>query len=1266
MNIENILDESLLEKSLEGSNALILTETKKERKRQNKGDGNHEEDENEKDDKIDASKKMSTRKRRKLKQLEEKKKRNELYENLRNDLEKYSLSNEELQLMMSVANTKINNKQKQLLRRRYLAAKVEIPEFLKIKSLSNKQSHRKSDFYSRQEQETETETEPEKESEAKLELKQGQVGEYLDLLGADITEEAKASIQSENTAHEENADGLKVDGNDISKPSGYVRKFTTLNISSKTEKPKINRNPEIEVQRLELPVRGYEYEILDAVENNDVVIITGSTGSGKSTQVPQLLYEAGYTIFSGEKNSSTKCNYLIGLTQPRRIAATSLSKRIGEELNDPSVVGYQIRYDKQNCTEETAIKVMTDGILLQEVQKDLLCTKYSVILIDEAHERTVNTDILIGLLSRVVVFRREEFRKKNLEKKNTKLLPPLKLIIMSATLRVTDFSENPKLFPNPPPIVNIETPNFPVTVHFSKNTPKDYITAAYKKILLIHNKLPPGSILVFVTGKREVNILVNLINNKNKQKHKTLRNLQENIRSSNKLSMIAGFTDDFERDELDEFELEEEDENKEDENEESEEDENGEDEDEKDESEEDESEEDENEEKAEEPLQKDGVKEDEERDGNRENLAKKEIVDIWDSFNSRDNRKRKVRLHKDVNSTVWKGGGVLEEVAESELDKKATESQKPILKAFPLYASMSFDEQSRAFKLPESNNVRHVIISTNVSETSITIPNVRYVIDTGKEKRRNYSGGSESSHFSIEWISKASSSQRLGRAGRVGPGHCYRLYSSPIYENIFPKFSPIDILSIPLDSILLYMHSLGIPDIFDFPFPTSPKKEQIEKSYQLLSILGCIQRVGSKYSLSNQGISLSKLPLPPRFGKILLSIVAYVRRKIDGDFQFLELLQQACILVSYLTIGNIKDEAFSVSFENDSAGNKDQYSKEDQDPEFENLPTNFGNDIEHNLWCCIKYLKYCESSTSRRSRLIGDKFCKKFELNPRSMHEMKLMSLQLFSIIKKRYLDGEIDSNIDDFRSIIWPPNLPNSLQKQVIRNFYIASFIDHIAVRNDGDLASKSSYQTPNILNHENNTNSVFIHPKSVLKNTKPKYLVYSQIFSSSDKSREYLCDCILITAEDIIAATSLKHSLIDSSKILSLPTPFYSQKHDSVFGLCTPKYRNNSIVIDLPSSEIELGPEISISFEIFARAILEGLVFKEFKDQRISKHLRLRDNQKSFKLLVSALQEQLICNRDSLTRKFKTRRDFLLKQILQLYDISAHNSIRSFWPPI
>ncbi len=315
---------------------------------------------------------------------------------------------------------------------------------------------------------------------------------------------------------------------------------------------RITRKTVIEEQRSKLPAIEKEQEVIEACLENDVILVAGDTGCGKSTQVPQFLYENGFSEFG-----------CIAVTQPRRVAAISVAQRVGDELALPEVVelqkqeqicsdqdqvnggtssstttasldvldqnkylvGYQVRYDKSYFhPEKTKLKFLTDGIVLREIQHDFLLPNYSTIILDEAHERSVNCDILIGMLSRVVEERRRRFEAEYERRKATcstnrsstrpKINPkdgcsstrtsptsgamlshepedqdsdhpenfstypktslPLKLIIMSATLRVCDFTENTQLFSKPPPVVRIDAKTFPVAVHFDKRTSQDY------------------------------------------------------------------------------------------------------------------------------------------------------------------------------------------------------------------------------------------------------------------------------------------------------------------------------------------------------------------------------------------------------------------------------------------------------------------------------------------------------------------------------------------------------------------------------------------------------------------------------------------------------------------------------------------------------------------------------------------------------------------------------------------------------------------------
>jgi ATP-dependent RNA helicase DHX37/DHR1 len=247
-------------------------------------------------------------------------------------------------------------------------------------------------------------------------------------------------------------------------------------IDSNQKIMEITRPEEVQKTRFDLPVSVMEFEIVDAIRNNDVTILCGSTGSGKSTQIPQFLYESGFTVCPSDPNKS----FLIGITQPRRVAAVSTAKRVCYEMGkgdgqiikssgkQGNLVSYQTRYETAGVGDQTRVKFMTDGILLKEIQSDLLLRKYSVIVLDESHERNLNTDVLIGLLSVALPLRQKA------SEEDPSSIVPLKLILMSATLRVEDFTKNGRLFPSgPPAVVRVPGRTFPVTIHHSKVTELD-------------------------------------------------------------------------------------------------------------------------------------------------------------------------------------------------------------------------------------------------------------------------------------------------------------------------------------------------------------------------------------------------------------------------------------------------------------------------------------------------------------------------------------------------------------------------------------------------------------------------------------------------------------------------------------------------------------------------------------------------------------------------------------------------------------------------
>ena len=509
--------------------------------------------------------------------------------------------------------------------------------------------------------------------------------------------------------------GDKVVTKSIVVPSESTKRVVTL------ERPE-----DLEETRKQLPIYMEEQAIMESITENPVVIICGETGSGKTTQVPQFMYEAGY----GQPGTSH--SGMIAVTQPRRVAAVSVAKRVAAEMGVSlgDEVGYQIRYQKK-VSKKTKIKFMTDGVLLRELHSDFLLTRYSAIILDEAHERGINTDILIGLLSRIVPLRMKLAATGSV--RNGKVVEPLSLVIMSATLRVEDFVSNEVLFNPPPPVIHISARMYPVTIHFNRVTPLNgYDEEVFAKTSKIHNMLPPGGILVFMTGQQEIESMCR------------------------RLRMAF-------------------------------------------------------------PLRK------------------------------------------------------LESSEDSELEYEG-------MTVLPLYSLLRTEQQLKVFQEPLKGS-RLVVVSTNVAETSVTIPGIKYVVDTGKVKMKTYEGVSGMSKFEVGWTSQASCDQRAGRAGRVSAGHCYRLFSSAVFNDYFPKFTAPEITETPIDGVVLQMKCMGIDKIQEFPFPTPPELAAIQQAIATLQNLEALEPTpidalpSSKETLypkvTKLGRTLSMFPVSPRFAKML-------------------------------------------------------------------------------------------------------------------------------------------------------------------------------------------------------------------------------------------------------------------------------------------------------------------------------------------------------------------------------------------------------------
>lgn len=793
----------------------------------------------------------------------------------------------------------------------------------------------------------------------------------------------------------------------------------------------VTRPDEIQQIRMQLPVFGKEHEIMEAIHHNDVVIICGETGSGKTTQVPQFLYESGFG-----NPSSPDYSGMVGVTQPRRVAAVSMANRVSTELGDHhDKVGYQIRFDSHMKTD-TRIKFMTDGILLREMMQDFKLTKYSSIIIDEAHERNINTDILIGMLSRCIKLRAKEHAQ------NPSLSKKLKLIIMSATLRVADFSENSRLFPSPPPVLMVEARQFPVAVHFNRRTSHDYQEEAFKKACKIHGRLPPGAILIFLTGQQEIQHMVKRLRREFpfKKGHSAIKQMGDSfadVRVNSKSADLEAEDIDFSVQVIDEEKIDEE-------------------------------------------------------------------------YNS------------DENDSLEEEEGFEETLEEGQTERDP-------LYVLPLYSLLSTKEQMKVFNPPPAGS-RLCIVATNVAETSLTIPGVKYVVDCGRSKERKYDESNGVQSFEVGWISKASAGQRSGRAGRTGPGHCYRLYSSAVFERDFEQFSRPEILRMPVESIVLQMKSMAIQNVLNFPFPTPPERIAISKAILMLQHLGALD---TAERITEDGKVMSLFPLSPRFSKLLL---------ISEESNC---LPYAVSIVSALSVGDpfLKEQDIGIK----------QTDSEDRE---------FG-DEERNKTLRSNFFK----SKARFSRL--DKYSDVFRLlsavsafdfipkdqrtqflranflREKLMEEILKLRKQLMYIIKSNTRQENIAANVteSDLKS-----DKPSDVQIKLLKQMICAGFIDQVAIRADcvfpEDVAITNKTSIINIpyvpvlmtKGPEVSDSFVYIHPASVLTNVgeiPPKFLVYHSLhLGANGKTRmDSLCDI----KSTPLANVAGKGSLLSYSKPLT-----------------------------------------------------------------------------------------------------------------------------------
>ena len=548
-------------------------------------------------------------------------------------------------------------------------------------------------------------------------------------------------------------------------------------------------NP-IDAQAIEfpesLPVSGRRAEIAQAMADHQVVIVCGETGSGKTTQLPKIALAMGRGWGAGGRG-------LIGHTQPRRIAASSVAKRIAEELKSPlgELVGYKVRF-QDRLSPGASVKLMTDGILLAETQTDPLLKAYDTLIIDEAHERSLNIDFLLGYLRQILPRR-----------------PDLKIVVTSATIDADRFAQHFAGRRGPAPVIQVSGRLYPVEQRwraFEESRDFDLNDAIAEAVDELWRE-GPGDVLVFLPGEREI------------------REAAEHLR----------------------------------------------------------------------------------------------------------------RHHP------------------------------PGVEILPLFARLSQQEQDRVF---ETGGAPRIVLATNVAETSLTVPGIRYVVDSGLARVKRYSYRNKVEQLQVEPVSQAAANQRAGRCGRVSNGICIRLYDEKDYTER-PRFSDPEILRSSLAGVILRMKALGLGQVEDFPFIEPPPRRAIADGYQLLAELNAVD---DNNELTPMGRELSRLPLDPRVGRMII------------EARDRHALTEVLIVASALSVQDVRDRPL-----------EQQQAADEKHRKFDDEKSEFNGYLK--LWKWLDesrggHGKDHKLSNRKHEQLLRDNF-----VNPRRVREWRDIHSQLLTVV---------------------------------------------------------------------------------------------------------------------------------------------------------------------------------------------------------------------------------------------------------------------------
>ena len=694
----------------------------------------------------------------------------------------------------------------------------------------------------------------------------------IDFVALDIIKEVKSNLAKRKSA---NQNKKRKGSSSSSSESGDSRERIKQEImdviadkrkgeipAAEEQAPALSAHEKILQERKSLPVYLYRERLLELIRDNQVVVLVGETGSGKTTQIPQYLHEIGYTKIGK-----------IGVTQPRRVAAMSVATRVSQEMGTKlgHEVGYSIRFE--DCTsEKTIIKYMTDGMLLREFLNEPDLSSYSCLMIDEAHERTLHTDVLFGLVKDLARSR-----------------PDLKLIISSATMdanKFADYFDNAK-------IITVPGRRFQVTNYYLKAPEADYIEAAVITALQIHITQPKGDILVFLTGQEEIDEAKDMI-----------------IARTRGLGKRIG-----------------------------------------------------------------------------------EIIIL------------------------------------------------------PIYSTLPSDMQAKIFE-PTPAGSRKMILATNIAETSLTIDNIIYVIDSGLSKQTCFNPRTGMESLVVTPISKASANQRAGRAGRVAPGKCFRLYTLWSFQHELDDNTIPEVQRSNLGAVTLMLKCLGIDNLITFDFMDPPPHEMLMRALEQLYALGALNDKGE---LTKVGRRMAEFPMDPLLSKTIIC---------SEEFKCVDQVVTICAMLS--------------------VGNTVFYRPKDKIMHADNAKLNFSRPGGDHLALLNVFNQWKDTNYS-------EPWCFDNYIQVRSVRRARDVKDQLSKICDRVNIDFK-DPNLSTYED-----EYGTNIRKCFVTGFFY----------NASRLTKNGMYRTVK------NSHTVMIHPSSLLFKVQPEWVIYHELVLTT---KEYMRNVITV----------------------------------------------------------------------------------------------------------------------------------------------------------